>query len=89
VYENVDRPTRSVTLGLAFERLNKLGVGLARSEVANVKRAMDLRNDIQHYEFEMVVSEARNYYSRLFEFATAFHHDHLGGEVHPQIDPSL
>jgi hypothetical protein len=89
VYENVDKPTRTVTLGLAFERLNKLGVGLARSEVANVKRAMDLRNDIQHYEFEMVVSEARNHYSRLFEFATAFHHHHLGGELHTQIHPSL
>lgn len=89
VYEDVDRRTRTVSLARALTRINSLGVALTPNEVANVEKAIRLRNEIQHYEFEVTVADATNLYSRLFEFATSFLHDHLGSELHEEIDPEL
>jgi hypothetical protein len=42
-----------------------------------------------HYEFQVPVAEAKAVYSRLFEFATAFHSDHIGGDLHGHIEEEL
>jgi hypothetical protein len=90
IYENVDRQKNTVSLGLAMTRITEsLGIELSAKEVTAIEKARRWRDRMIHYEFEIPVDEAKAVYSRLFEFATAFHAEHLGGDLHSHIDEDL
>lgn len=89
IYENVDRKKNTVSLAQAVERITGLGVELTAKELQAVEKARRWRGLMIHYEFQVPVAEAKAVYSRLFEFATAFHSDHIGGDLHGHIEPEL
>jgi hypothetical protein len=90
VWENVDRQKNTVSLTLAVSRITgALGIQLTDREVRAINRARKWRDLMIHYEFELNVQEVKAIYSRLFEFVTAFHADHLDGDLHSHIDPAL
>jgi hypothetical protein len=90
IYENVDKQKNTVSLGLAMTRItDALGIQLTEKEVTSIEKARRWRDLMIHYEFELPVAEAKAIYSRLFEFATAFHAEHLGSDLHGHVEEEL
>jgi hypothetical protein len=90
VYKNVDQPPNTVSLSLSVHRLQEsLGIPLQSEDVAAIHKARRIRNEIQHFEFDIPVTEMEAVYSLLFEFASSFHREHLGSELHSHIDEAL
>jgi hypothetical protein len=86
IYENVDKRRNTVSLGQAVMRLDGLGIALTPRERNAIEKARTWRDRITHHEFQLPVYEAKAVYSRLFEFATTFHSEHLGGELHAYVE---
>jgi hypothetical protein len=90
VWENVDRQKNTVSLSLAVSRITgPLGIDLTARELGAIEKARRWRDLMIHYEFELRVQEVKAVYSRLFEFVTAFHADHLTGELHAHVNQEL
>ena len=86
IYENVDTRKNTVSLLQALHRLDGLGIALTQRERRAIEKARTWRDQITHHEFGFSVYQAKAIYSRLFEFATAFHSEHLGGELHAHVE---
>lgn len=86
IYENVDRRKNTVSLAQAVIRLDGLGIALTPRERDAIEKARTWRDRIIHHEFGFSVYEAKAVYSRLFEFATTFHAEHLDGELHAHVE---
>jgi HEPN domain-containing protein len=86
IYEDVDRPNRTVSLDQALIRLEHIGVQFEEKERRNIKKAAEYRNYVVHYEVEINKFEWKNTYAQLFEFIHFFHHKHLKSEIHNHID---
>ncbi len=90
VWENVDKQKHTVSLTLAVSRITgALGIQLSSRELSAIEKARRWRDLMIHYEFELQVQEAKAIYARLFEFVTAFHTQHLGGELHAHVSAEL
>ncbi|WP_289354801.1 hypothetical protein [Paenibacillus sp. S-12] len=90
VYENIDNPKNTISLSIALDRLIKiLEIELDPKDIANIKKAIQLRNQMMHYEIEYSVHELKAKYCRLFEFATSFHTRFLDSELHAFIYEDL
>jgi hypothetical protein len=90
VWENVDRQKHTVSLTLAVSRITgALSIQLTAREMDAINKARRWRDLMIHYEFALDVQEAKAIYARLFEFVTAFHAEHLGGELHAHISEEL
>jgi hypothetical protein len=86
IYENVDRMKNTVSLDQAVRRLDGLGIVLTPRERFAIEKARKWRDQMIHHEVGLSIYEARSIYSRLFEFATTFHAEHLGGELHAHVE---
>lgn len=86
IYENVDKRKNTVSLAQAVSRLDSLGIALTPRERDAIEKARKWRDRIIHHEFRFSVYEAKAIYSRLFEFSTTFHSEHLGGELHTHVE---
>ncbi len=86
IYEDVDKPKRTVSLEQALARLETIGVVFEEKEKRNIKTATEYRNLAVHYEVEINKFEWKNVYAQLFEFVHFFHHKHLKSEIHNHID---
>lgn len=52
VFRNVDRPRTTVDLGIALNRLQEVcKVQLSEDDIAAIRKASGIRNQIVHYEF--------------------------------------
>jgi hypothetical protein len=55
IYENIDHPRNTVSITQALARIenpNILGITIPEDEKKKIKTAVDLRNQITHFEFE-------------------------------------
>lgn len=90
VFENIDRPLRTMSLELALARLETVAkVTVGEKEKLNIKRAGEYRNKIVHYEFELNKFECKKIFAQLFEFVHFFHHKYLEEEIHAHIARDL
>lgn len=91
IFENVDRPGKTVPLSLAVARtIGAARIQLTPRELRSIAKAQKWRNAIVHYEFEMGAYEVKSVYVQLFEFLTRFHDEHTDfGALHGKIDPAL
>jgi len=80
LFENVDRPTKTVSLELALKRLVALDVALDADAVRAIESAIKWRNAITHYEVDLHTAEVRANYLLLFDFIDLFHQQHFGDE---------
>lgn len=85
VYSSVDSPRHTVSMEKAVERLQAVGVVIDAGDERTIRKAIDWRDRIAHYEIELHLEDARRTYAVLFEFAHTFHRVELGGELHPFI----
>jgi hypothetical protein len=90
VYENIDNPKNTISLSVALDRmLNILELPLDDKDVSTVRKAIQIRNQMMHYEIDLHTHELKAKYSVLFEFATSFHFRFLDGELHDHIHEYL
>lgn len=87
VYSNVDKPRHTVSMEVALERLQAIGVAIEDSDGRTIRKAIDWRDRIAHYEVELHLDETRAEYARLFEFVHTFHRTELGDDLHGRIEP--
>ncbi|ANY75963.1 hypothetical protein BBD41_27190 [Paenibacillus ihbetae] len=86
IYENIDKPKNTVSVTTAIHRLkNIVKIDIDESDERIIKRAIELRNLITHFELELNVRELSTIYTIVFEFLYSFHHRFLGVELHEHI----
>ncbi|GAB3253826.1 hypothetical protein [Arthrobacter pigmenti] len=88
IWEDVDRPGRTAPLDKALVRLKNIGVGVKRPELEAIRTAIRWRNNITHYEVDLIAEEVRENYLLIFEFLDSFHHQHFFGSLSDRIDDS-
>lgn len=85
VYSNVDKPRHTVSMEVALERLQAIGVGIDTTDDRAIRKAIDWRDRIAHYEIELNLEDAKRAFAALFEFAHTFHRVELTGDLHHHI----
>jgi len=77
LYDNVDKPGKTVSLAQAVGRVTgAVRIGLTSRELRTIRKGTQWRDQIVHFEFEMSPYQVETVYSQLFEFLTRFHNDH-------------
>jgi HEPN domain-containing protein len=91
IYENVDRPPKTLSLARAVDRIaGAARIELSHGEQRSILRAQKWRDEIVHYEFEISVFDVKAVFVELYEFLERFHNDHTDfGELHSKIEESL
>lgn len=90
VYENIDKPKNTVSLSLALDRMiNILDIPLDKQDIETIRKAIQIRNQMMHFEVDSSIIELQSIYSVLFEFATSFHYRFLKSELHDNIREEL
>ncbi|WP_143544245.1 hypothetical protein [Salimicrobium humidisoli] len=88
IYENIDKPGKTVSVTKALERMkNIIKIDLSKDNETVIKKAIALRNQILHFEIELDVQELSIIYAILFEFLHDFHLNFLNEELHNYIRP--
>ena len=85
MWSSVDKYPKSdehtVTLNRAKQRLITIaGVTFTKKHLDNIKSIKELRNEIEHYEFEIDETLAKTYIGRMLSFIFWFSNEHLGLE---------
>ncbi|WP_336774152.1 hypothetical protein [Paenibacillus sp. MMO-58] len=87
IYENIDKPKNTISLSLAIERLlNIMELDLNKDDILTLRKAIEIRNQMMHFEVDLSLHELKAKYSVLFEFITSFHFRFLDCELHSCID---
>lgn len=86
IWQDVDRPGRTtVSLENAIKRLLAASVTLGDKEQRAISAAVKWRNNITHYEVDLVAEEVRENYLLIFEFLDTFHGEHFEGSLSEHI----
>lgn len=75
IYENIDLPKNTITISQALSRIENdkiLGISISKNEKKKIKRAIELRNKITHFEFDITEEYAMAKFSELFAFLIFF-----------------
>lgn len=87
IYENIDQKKNTVSLSQGLERLKSIvNINIDIKEEKIIKRAINYRNKITHFEYDFNKHEFKNIYIELFEFVHYFHYKHLKNELHNFIE---
>lgn len=91
VYDNLDNPKNTVSPMQALQRLAhpKIGGGIPVSEDdrSRIQRAVEVRNQMTHSEFELTGEYAAAKFFELFAFVADFQRQHLGTTVADILPP--
>ena len=86
VFENIETQKNTVSISQALERLIRVAqVDVDAKERGMIRRAINYRNLITHYEYSLNEKHFKSVYIQLFEFLHYFHHKHLNAELHEHI----
>lgn len=84
IYEDIDSPRNTVSITQALARIENpriLGIAIPEDEKRKIRKAIELRNDITHFEFELTEEYAMAKFSELFAFLVYFQGRYLKVEV--------
>jgi len=84
VYENVDNPSRMVTIHVALTRLENPLIGaftFSKKDKQRIHRASKLRNQVTHSDFELTGEYAASNFFELFGFVSDFQRRHLSSDL--------
>ncbi|MGO9146804.1 MAG: hypothetical protein ACLQDF_10580 [Desulfomonilia bacterium] len=84
IYENIDAPKNTIRPSVAIERLENPKIGnmtFTASEKVRIQRAVELRNQITHSEFELKLEYAAAKFFELFAFIVYFQGRYLDTEI--------
>ncbi len=89
VYENIDAPSKTVSLTLAMDRLSKPEFGpdlLSRGERKRIAKAVELRNQITHSSFECSAEYAAAKFAEVFALDIFLEARHFGLEIDALVE---
>ena len=84
IYEDVDARRHTVGLSLGLDRLQAPEIetiNLTQHERSHIKKIIDLRNRITHFEFELTHHYAEAKFFEVFAFVVRFQAQHLDTEI--------
>ncbi len=84
IFENIDSPKNTIRPSVAIERLENPKIGkmkFAATEKTRIHKAIDLRNQIIHSEFELKPEYATAKFFELFAFVAHFQGRYLDTEI--------
>ena len=87
IYQNVDKPTRTVSLEGALFRLESIDVAVTPADDQAIRTAIKWRNQITHHNVDLQLEEVRRNYLVLFEFVWNFHMTHFGSSTSAHFEP--
>lgn len=88
LFENMEKPKHTVSISTALKRLKKINkIDLEPRDEIIFRKAIELRNQIIHFEIEFDSHELSTIYIVIFEFLHSFHYRFLGKELHECIHP--
>lgn len=86
IWQDVDRPGRNtVSLERSIDRLIAAGISLEDEDTRAIRLAVKWRNNITHYEVDLIAPEVRENYLLIFEFLDKFHEEHFEGSLSEHI----
>lgn len=91
IYENIDNPKRSVTIGIAIRRLTDKNIGkieFTTKDNKRLNRAIAIRNEITHSDFSLNLSQVEANFHEIFAFLAEFNRRHLETNIEDVIDPT-
>ena len=80
VYENIDNPKHSVSITQALQRLRNPKIGnlsISAEDNKSFIKAIQLRNELSHYEFNYTAEYAESKFADVFTFMIFFYRQHL------------
>jgi len=80
IYESIDNPKKTVALGEAIKRIRNPSIGkitLSDRETKNIERAIALRNELTHFEFEGDQRQIEMKFAEIFSLMIFFYRNHL------------
>ena len=89
IYENIDIPKRSVTIGTAIGRLTNKRIGrieFTTKDNKRLNRAIAIRNEITHSDFSLNLSQVEANFHEVFAFLAEFNRRHLETNIDEIID---
>ncbi|OQX06335.1 MAG: hypothetical protein BWK76_26375 [Desulfobulbaceae bacterium A2] len=92
IYDDVDTPRNTVSIMQALARIENpaiAGITIPGEEKRKLKSAVDLRNQITHFEFEITEEYAMAKFSELFAFLVYFQGRHLSVEIEDVLSADL
>lgn len=92
IYEDADKPRHTVSITKALVRLENpmiANIALPVDEKRKIQTAIDLRNQITHFEFELTDESAMARFSEVFAFVVYFQGRYLQLEVEEILPAGL
>ena len=92
IYDDVDNPKNTVSIINALKRLQTLGHSgreMLKREESKIKKVVELRNLITHFEFEIGEEHAIGQFSEMFAFLSDFQRRHLDFEIDSVLPSEL
>lgn len=92
IYENIDNPRNTVSITQALARIENdkiLGIKIPDDEKLKISRAVNLRNQITHFEFELKEEYAISKFSEIFAFLVYFQGRYLKVEIENILPQAL
>lgn len=89
IYEDIDKPTKTVSVSKAIERLSNRELGfsdITETEKKKISKAIELRNKITHFEFDCSAEYAGAKFAEVFGLVTFLQARHLDIELDALID---
>lgn len=82
IYSSIDNPKHTVDLSLAIQRLEKIvRIQFNPSDIACIKTAASLRNQIVHFEFDLSIEQIKSNYVSLVGFYASFCRVQLNADI--------
>ncbi len=91
IFENIDNPKRSVTIGTATNRLLNKKIGkyiLSKKDLARLKKAIEIRNQITHSDFSINIRQIESNFHEIFAFLAEFNRKTFAIGMDEVVNPS-
>lgn len=80
IWESIDKQDKSVSIKLALARLRNKSIGnvaISDQEAAKIEKAIQLRNELTHFEFNHQHAHIELKFAEIFAFLMFFYRSHL------------
>lgn len=90
IYQNIDKPDKTVGIEQAIQRLRLIaGITMTPDESSALRTAVDVRNKIVHHHVDEAVANLKLVFARLLGFLNDFHRKHLDEPLQDALDKTL
>ena len=92
IFENIDNPKRTVSIGIAANRLSNSRIGdidFTPKDESRLKKAIKLRNEITHSDFSVNISMLEANFHEVFAFLAEFNRRTFSVHINEVLDGAM